>query len=200
MEVILDRKSLVGGKTLEGFILSNLVEGDLLNSAPRDDLAIRINLINNMSQSIELSDAVARDLDLSVQILVDIHKLRNTSSRNNGFVKLSGEYGLHLIKERPAGAAQWSWKLREFHALGGAPEVALLSEVDLSEVVNTKGNVIISRATLDFAPEKKLFEIHFGLELPQGKTDVHLLINIEHYPVWSEVFQLLVHLLEIHLF
>ena len=99
-----------------------------------------------MGQSVELGDTVCWDCNLSLQVLVDVNEIGDTSSGNNNLVELSSENCLHLIEQWSASSAQWSWKLREFHGVSGAPEVALLSEVLLAQILNTKCDIVIGYA------------------------------------------------------
>jgi hypothetical protein len=53
---------------------------------------------------------------------------------------------LHLIEQWSARCAQWGWKLREFHGVSGAPEVALTGKVLLAQILNTKCDIVIGYA------------------------------------------------------
>jgi hypothetical protein len=75
---------------------------------------------------------------------------------------------LHLIEQWSARCAQWGWKLREFHGVSGAPEVALTGKVLLAQILNTKCDIVIGYAAFDFTPEQQFLETHLALELFEG--------------------------------
>jgi hypothetical protein len=78
--------------------------------------------------------------------LVHEEALRSSVSLDDGLLKLSSEDALDLIEKWSAGINR-SWQLSKLHVVSGAPEEALLGKVLLSEIVDSKSNVVVSQDT-----------------------------------------------------
>lgn len=145
VDVVGDVEGLVGLQALESFVLAHLVQWSLLDGTPWHYLAVRVNLVNDVGESVQLSDAGAWDLNLGGEELIDVDVRRDAVALDDHFLEFSSEYSLDLVEKWSAGGAQWSWQLRELHGLSArAPEEALLSELLLTEVVDADGHVVVS--------------------------------------------------------
>ena len=85
-------------ETGESFVLAHLVERRLLQRTARDNLTIRVNLVDHMRQAIQLSQAICRDCNLGPDALVDVHIVRHTVSSDYALFELACEVALDLVE------------------------------------------------------------------------------------------------------
>ena len=144
MEVIWNHESLINLKTFEGLILSNLFQWGFLDGTSWDDLAVAVDLVNNVGEAIELGQTFSRELHWREEASIDESQIGGTFSWDDYFVEFSGENTLNFIKKMSASVTQGRWKLWELLAVTSAPEKAFLSKANLSKIVNSNCNEVVS--------------------------------------------------------
>ena len=143
MEVIAHLECLVGLQTLECLVLSDLVQRGLLDGTSWNNLAVAIDLLNNVSKSIELGETLGWNFHFREKVRVNVDKVGGSFARDDHFIKFSRKNALNLVEEWSASYCQGFWKLRELFSFSSAPEKAFLCKANLSKIVNSNGDEVI---------------------------------------------------------
>lgn len=144
MVIIFNLESFISVQTSESLVDSSFFQRRLLDGALGHDVAVAVNLVDDMRQPVELGDASLWNLDLGQQLLVGEDILRRSVVLDDDLVELTSKPALNLVKQRSAVLALAMGQLSELQAFAGAPEEPLLGEVLLAEVVNSLRNVVVS--------------------------------------------------------
>lgn len=72
MGVVANVKSVLRAETLESFILPNFSQRDHLDGSLGHDLAVEVDLVDDMGESVELSDSSLGNLDFGEGLLVEV--------------------------------------------------------------------------------------------------------------------------------
>lgn len=106
VNIIADFESLFSFQSFECLVLADFVQWSLLHSANWYYCAVRVNLVYNIRETVQLSDTIGWDFNLSPQEIVNVHEGGNAVALDNDFLEFSGENSLNMIKECLAGRSQ----------------------------------------------------------------------------------------------